>query len=170
MAYAVEITISTGNKVSVNYQSHEASVSLTYQLEREDTDVLAIIQEKSVEVAAAHALAWQELRGAKKRDRSNGVPVTVPNGGKTPSKETAPDEQAESPCATSAQLSALRALLPTEWDEEALRQQLSIRYGHTQLEQLSTRQAAQWLLELQRRRRDEVQNRVQSQKPTNGSE
>lgn len=169
MAYAVELTISAGNKVSVNYQSHEAGVSLTYQLEREDTDVLAIIQEKSIEAAKAHALVWQELREAKKRDHQNGVPASNPtsnpNGGKTSSKETDPEEeQTASSSATTAQLSALRALLPADWKEEALCQQLSIRYGHTRLEQLSTRQAAQWLLELQRKRRDEVQNRVQAQK------
>lgn len=82
MAHAVELTISTGNKVSVNYQSREVGVSLTYELERDDTDVLAIVAEKSVEVAAAHALAWQELHGQEPQGQK-------PRGGKPPSRVNA---------------------------------------------------------------------------------
>lgn len=65
MAYAVQLTIGTGNKVSINYQSQEVSVSLTYQLEREDADVLAIAQDKAGEVAAAHRIAWERIRDEK---------------------------------------------------------------------------------------------------------
>ena len=65
MAYATQITISTGNKVSLNYQSQEVSVTLTYQIEREDTDVLAVVKEKTVELAQAHHAAWQTLHDAK---------------------------------------------------------------------------------------------------------
>jgi hypothetical protein len=65
MAYATQVTISTGNKVSLNYQSQEVSVTLTYQLEREDADVLAIVKEKTAELAEAHRSAWQILRDAK---------------------------------------------------------------------------------------------------------
>jgi len=45
MAYATQMTLGTGNKVSVNYQSQEHSVSVTYQLEREDTNLLQVVQE-----------------------------------------------------------------------------------------------------------------------------
>ena len=51
MAYATQLTISTGNKVSLNYQSQDVSVSLTYQLERDDGDVLHVVREKAAEVA-----------------------------------------------------------------------------------------------------------------------
>ena len=54
-----------GNKVSLNYQSQEVSVTLTYQIEREDSDVLAVVKEKSIELAQAHRVAWQTLRDAK---------------------------------------------------------------------------------------------------------
>ena len=65
MPDAVEITLSTGNKVSLNYQSHEVSVSIIYQLEREDTDVLKVVEEKAKEVAKAHAKAWRAVRDEK---------------------------------------------------------------------------------------------------------
>lgn len=65
MAFATELTIGTGNKVSLNYQSHEVSVSVTYQLEREDSDVVAVVKEKTAELAQAHYAAWRELRDAK---------------------------------------------------------------------------------------------------------
>lgn len=75
MAYATQVTISTGNKVSLNYQSQEVSVTLTYQLEREDTDVLAVVREKTAELAQAHRLAWQGLHEAKV---SASPPVPIP--------------------------------------------------------------------------------------------
>jgi len=62
MAYAVEITLGTGNKVSLNYQSQEVNVSITYQLEREDTDVLALVGDKADELVRAHALAWKRVK------------------------------------------------------------------------------------------------------------
>jgi hypothetical protein len=65
MAYPIQVTLTTGNKVSLNYQSQEVSVTLTYQLEREDSDVLALVQEKTTELAQAHQLAWQGLHKAK---------------------------------------------------------------------------------------------------------
>ena len=65
MAYAVQVTLSTGNKVSLNYQSQEVSVGVTYQLERDDTGLLALVQEKTAELAQAHRLAWQGLHDAK---------------------------------------------------------------------------------------------------------
>ncbi len=65
MAYPIQVMLTTGNKVSLNYQSQEVSVTLTYQLEREDSDVLALVQEKTKELAQAHQLAWQGLHEAK---------------------------------------------------------------------------------------------------------
>ncbi len=62
MAYAVEITLGTGNKVSLNYQSQEVNVSLTYRLEREDKDVLAVVEDKANELVRAHALAWKRVK------------------------------------------------------------------------------------------------------------
>jgi hypothetical protein len=72
MAYVTQVTISTANKVSLNYQSQEVSVTLTYQLEREDTDVLAVIREKTAELAQAHRMAWQGLRDARVNGKATG--------------------------------------------------------------------------------------------------
>lgn len=65
MAYAVEMTLGAGNKVSLNYQSEEVSVSITYKLERQDVDVLEIVKQKAPELIEAHRLAWERVRDAK---------------------------------------------------------------------------------------------------------
>lgn len=81
MAYATKITISTGNKVSLNYQSQEVKVTLTYQLERDDGDLLAVVRDKTAELAQAHHAAWQTLRDAKvaaTEATTAGVTATTP--------------------------------------------------------------------------------------------
>ena len=55
--YPIQLSISTGNKVSVNYQSQEVNVSVTYQLESEDTDLLSFARNKASEIAAVHGRA-----------------------------------------------------------------------------------------------------------------
>lgn len=65
MAYPIQLTIGTGNKVSVNYQSQEVNVSVTYQLESEDTDLLSFARNKASEIAAVHGVAWKQIRGEK---------------------------------------------------------------------------------------------------------
>lgn len=76
MAYATQVTISTGNKVTFNYQSREVGIALTYCLESQDTDVLQVVKEKAMEVARAHQVAWQKMRDEKatqkRSTRSNG--------------------------------------------------------------------------------------------------
>ena len=57
MAYPIQLSISTGNKVSVNYQAQEVNVSVTYQLESEDTDLLSFARDKASEIAAVHGRA-----------------------------------------------------------------------------------------------------------------
>ena len=63
MAYPIQLTIGAGNKVSVNYQSQEVNVSVTYQLESEDTDLLHFARDKASEVAAVHGIAWKQMQG-----------------------------------------------------------------------------------------------------------
>lgn len=184
MAYAVEVTISTGNKVSINYQSQEVGISLTYRLEREDSDVLAIVAEKAAEVVDAHARAWQEVQGARKQSenlkKSGARSASSANGDSAEDENTAEIQaeiQVEShqnsgevattlvAVSTPTQQSALRGLLlRCGWSEESIGQQLTIRYGCRRLEQLSERQAASWLLELQRSERQRVQQMVNSAK------
>jgi hypothetical protein len=82
MAYAIQLTIGTASKVSLNFQSQEVNVSLTYQLEREDTDVLQAVQERAVEVAEAHRAAWQRIRDVKverKAEERQQSPASAPH-------------------------------------------------------------------------------------------
>lgn len=65
MAYPVELTLGTGNKVSLNYQSEEVNVSITYRLERGEENVLEVVRCKAPELIEAHRLAWERVREAK---------------------------------------------------------------------------------------------------------
>ena len=169
MAYATQITISTGNRVSLNYQSQEVSVTLTYQLEREDSDVLRLVSEKSGELAQAHQTAWQTLRDAKVAAAAPVVPVAEPNAAvetaTMPATEVAPAivEAVSNPAAAeiasdeiappiaAAQAAALSLLLnQAGWSDEQRQAHLRERFGCGSIEGLTAPQAAQWLLEMQR--------------------
>lgn len=182
MAIATEVTISTSNKVTFNYQSREVGVSLTYQLEREDTDVLELVREKAGEVARAHQAVWQKMRDEKaahKRSASrNGQAAVkrsaVPFTGTKPSedsssaaqaKDTVKDEHMEDKSeeetphvpSSEAQRRALIALFnasPLTDDEfETL---LHERFGWSTVDELSHPQASRLLVELQRKERERL--------------
>ena len=65
IAYLVEVTLGTGNRVSANYKSQEVSVSITYQLDPDDRDVLAVIGEKAREPMATY---WHGSELKKEND------------------------------------------------------------------------------------------------------
>jgi hypothetical protein len=65
MAFATKVTIGTGNKVTQSYQSQDVSVSVSYDLERADTDLVAFMAEKAVEVEACHTAVWQGIYGIR---------------------------------------------------------------------------------------------------------
>ena len=122
MAYPIQLTLGTGNKVSVNYQSQEVSVSVTYQLESEDTDLLSFARDKASEVAAVHGIAWEQIKGnkmtqqAKPTKASNAAPHTTESH-----EETAVAEEPSLPI-TDGQLAALQALTTqAEWSEEQMK-------------------------------------------------
>lgn len=95
MAYAVQVTLGTGNTVSLNYQSQNVSVSVTYQLEREDSDLLAVVQEKTAELAQAHRLAWQGLHDAKVAASQHDCPAPIQTPQAQNSAEQLNNEQLE---------------------------------------------------------------------------
>ncbi|MDE2106568.1 MAG: hypothetical protein KGL39_55650 [Patescibacteria group bacterium] len=68
MAFATRVTIGTGNKVTQSYQSQDVSVSVTYELERSDTDLIAFMAAKAAEVEACHTAVWQGIF-AKRMER-----------------------------------------------------------------------------------------------------
>lgn len=192
MAYATQITISTGNKVSLNYQSQEVSVTLTYQIEREDTDVLAVVKEKAAELAQAHHAAWQTLRDAKVStmhkaapDKPDTVPQTQHLGNQT-SMALAQTTEAcsepslmlehptlssvDTPRITPGQLAALLLLLTeAQWSQERRHDYLREKFHCDSVDDLSAEQARQWLLELQRAERDATQQRRLENAHRNGT-
>ena len=163
MAYAIQLTIGTGNKVSINYQSQEVSVSLTYQLERHETDVLQVVQEKAVEVAQAHQAAWQRIRDAKvessqvenvKVEAAQASCQTSPNSGATLPLDGEPspawsahdvsfaqDQTAMDTVVTEGQQAALRAILShIGWSEEQMRDYLITHCSGASIERTSIEQ------------------------------
>ena len=186
MAYATQLTIGTGNKVSINYQSQDVSVSLTYELEREDTDVLAVAQEKSGEVAAAHRIAWERIRDEKvsqnKHKKRKGRDIdedeakpeaTVSDVSHIPldsPTQVEVEEQSTTPTApvvplTSGQLAAIEALLVQAGRSQSqVEDHLLDQFGKAELVELSTAEAAQMLLQLQREARLKTQSRSQERR------
>ena len=67
MAYPTQITISAGKTVyegdqSDGITSRQVQVSVTYQLERADDDLLQVTARKAKEVEAAQAAVWRQVR------------------------------------------------------------------------------------------------------------
>ena len=182
MAIATEVTISTGTKVTFNYQSREVGVSLTYQLEREDTDVLELVREKAGEVARAHQAVWQKMRDEKKSQKqsasrngqatakrsavtTNGAKPTEEEFSVAQAKATVEVEQKDDESddelthvpSSEAQRRALIALFNasslTDNEFETLLQE---RFGWSTVDELSHPQASRLLVELQRKERERL--------------
>ena len=166
MAYPIQLTIGTGNKVSVNYQSQEVNVSVTYQLESEDTDLLKFARDKASEVAAVHGIAWKQMQSTaqaksatrtkvKSSDETDSKPEIASQKAEPKVEESRP----EAPI-TDGQLAALEALTAqADWSKEQTRETLNDRFNKAELSELTTVQAAQLLLELQRAERLKTQAR-----------
>lgn len=179
MAYATQLTISTGNRVSLNYQSQEVSVTLTYQLEREDGDVQAVVRERAAELAQAHQAAWQTLRDAKVATAAqeqvaeqpaadtieSAVAVATP--GSEPTAITNETLDLTVPLIAPGQVTALRLLLDqAQWSAQGRQDYLRDRCACESIEDLTAAQAAQWLLDLQRAAR--ITNQEQRSASLNG--
>ena len=66
MAYPTQITLSSGKTVyagdeSDGITSRQVQVSVTYQLERADDDLLLVTERKAKEVEAAHDAVWRQV-------------------------------------------------------------------------------------------------------------
>lgn len=173
MAFPIQIMLSTGNKVSLNYQSQEVGVSLTYQLEREDTDVLAVVREKTTELVAAHALAWARMRGEEAAEETTSSAISQASAPDTHDWTAAPDEPvASAPTANTgflsgAQLGAIEALfVQGGWSQSRVEEHLLNEFGKSEITELSPSEAGQLLLELQRQARTRAQEARQARFPT----
>ena len=144
MAYAVEVTISTGNKISLNYQSQEVNVSLTYRLEREDTDVLAVVEDKADELVRAHALAWKRVKEGER-----------PEPAKEEEYPVLEEPPAQKDGATQAQVRLICSLgRQAGLDEDELKTKIRRFAGYDDPESLSYDQAASLIVELGREERE----------------
>jgi len=154
MAYAVEITLGTGNKVSLNYQSQEVNVSLTYKLEREDKDVLAVVEDKANELVRAHALAWKRV---KEGERPEPVKEEEILADEAPVVEDAKEiENLEiEKGATAAQVRLIHALSgQAGLSADELRDRIRDGYRCETPEELKRDEAAKLLVELGREERE----------------
>ena len=157
MAYPIQLSIGTGNKVSVNYQSQEVSVSVTYQLESEDTDLLKFARDKASEVAAVHGVAWEKCQANTRAKTATRTKAKSPNETDTKPEPVlqntepgAAESMPQTPI-TDGQLAALEALIAqADWNQEKTRETLQERFDKAELRELSTAQAGQLLLDLQR--------------------
>ena len=166
MAYPIQLTIGTGNKVSINYQSQEVNVSVTYQLESEDTDLLKFARDKASEVAAVHGIVWEQIRGdgaaktaTRKKTQSSDEPGMNPQSAPQKAGPTTEELVPETPV-SDGQLAALQALVnQADWSDAQTEIYLREHFGQAKFNELSTRQAAQMLLDLQRAERLKTQAR-----------
>ncbi len=172
MAYITQVTLSNSNRASVDYQSQEAQVSVTYQLERTDTDLMAFVEEKAGEVEQAHTLLWnriRQLRSASTADNGEkqvgNAPATAPKQptvAKKAREEAVPRESipAAKP-ASVAQQNALYSLFNRlRYTEEQISVLLANKFQKPAVESLSQTEASQLLVEIQRQERD---NRLHAQ-------
>jgi len=127
MAIVTEVTISTGNTVGIGGQARQVGITLSYRLEREDSDVMQVVRDKAAEVARAHQAAWKSIRDQIMDSRSD-----VPG-------ETAVPQDAQ-------------ALADEEEFETLLRE----RFGCSRPSELSPSQAGSLLVELQRNSRERL--------------
>jgi len=180
MAYATQITISTGSKVSVNYQSEEVQVGVTYQLEREDENLLQLVESKAAEVEAAHRRLWKSIKAERlqHQEQPNGQPPESANGysrnGKNHDRQTNgrngngyrqnrqngdgngyhPNSANGSAMVTEAQQRAVYALVnKMQMDAEEVERTLRMRFDKSYLPELTKRQASQFIDELQHKLR-----------------
>ena len=71
MAIATAVSIGTSNKVTMDYQSQEVSISVTFELERGDADLQAFVADKAAEVERAHSAVWRRIRDIRAEQKAN---------------------------------------------------------------------------------------------------
>ncbi len=160
MAYATQITISTGSKVSVNYQSNEVQVGVTYQLERKDENLLQLVESKAAEVEAAHRRLWKSIKAERlqQQEQPDSQPQTSAHGysqnGNGSRNGYHPNSANGNAMITEAQQRAVYALVnKMQMDAEEVERTLRMRFDKFHLPELTKRQASQFIDELQHKLR-----------------
>lgn len=98
MAIATEMSIGTSNKVTVDYQSQEVSISITFELERTDTDLQALVAEKAAEVERAHSSVWRRIRELRTQQKATEAGTTDDTGAEQAQPSEADGEPTPKPC------------------------------------------------------------------------
>lgn len=80
MAHPITITLGTGNKVSADYQSQEAHITVTYELERHETDIQVIVLEKAEEIESLHSAFWRRMRDIRAEQQATRPDATTGGG------------------------------------------------------------------------------------------
>jgi len=172
MAYATQITIGTGRKVSVNYQSQEVQVGVTYQLEREDQNLLQLVESKAAEIENVHRRLWKKLNAENQQQehtstqnngngaltqQENGAYPTNGNGHNGYSQNGHSSENgshSNGAAMTEAQERAVYALTrKIQMDPEEVERTLRMRFEKTHIQSLTKREASQFIDELQHKQR-----------------
>ena len=166
MAFPVQVTLGTGNKVSVNYQSQEVNVAVTYQLEHGENDLLAVARDKAGEVMAVHKILWAKVRGdaaSETKPPTSFVTKDEPKVAAVEENDVPPEEHQALP--SGGQLTAIEALLvQAGWSQTQVEDHLLEEFGKSELSELSGSQATQLLLELQRAERERIQSNSQNRR------
>jgi hypothetical protein len=100
MAIATAVSIGTSNKVTMDYQSQEVSISVTFELERDDADLQAFVTDKAAEVERAHSVVWRrirELRAEQKAGQSSANGATTAEPKPVPRADTVATHAADPP-------------------------------------------------------------------------
>lgn len=71
MAIISKVTIGTGKKVSVDYQSEDCSLIVTWDLESNDMDLLNFVRTHGKEVESAHQALRETMEEERKRKKNN---------------------------------------------------------------------------------------------------
>lgn len=163
MAFATEITIGTGSKMSANFQSQDFAVSLTYQLERDDVDLVQIAEEKAIEVEMLHSVIRRQILHSRSQPApempTDSKPQTnsksATNGAAPEEINPAPPEMLEThreAAITAAQKRVVEKLVARAGlQDNELKNLLACRFGHNATEELTQRQGRMLIADLQRR-------------------
>ena len=163
MPYATQVTIIFGSTESATGQPAGVSVSLTYNLECNNTDVLEVVRHLAVAGATAHRLASQGIGAEAMQPSSGSTSIPDTGNGSSPSGNT-PSGGSETGAvlpedepATEGQIMTLRALLSyIGMSSEEVQERLRTDFSCSSLEELSQRQVSGWLLQVQRSERQRV--------------
>ena len=78
MAVLSKVTIGTGRKISIDYQSEDYSLIVTWELETNDTDLLGFVKSHGKQVEAAHQTLREAIKAERERLKNNGKAESLP--------------------------------------------------------------------------------------------